>query len=217
MYFVLKPSPYTIRLVLNIFKQCIDKIQCTYNLTDPRCSRRKCMCRQSVLLSLLLLLFLSDFLCKYTANYCHYYHYYFCVKLRRQPRTCHIVVSRHTCALKTRRHAVRLLQIMISTMMLTTMMMMIGCKAKAFVAVLSTEVLVIGKTTFTELRMLRAMTSFWPQISFMSIYGFCRTLPKDVRQIRQLRNFFTLEDLLEYPERSQYPEYPEYPEHPVSL
>lgn len=25
MYFVLKPSPYTICLVLNIFKQCIDK------------------------------------------------------------------------------------------------------------------------------------------------------------------------------------------------
>lgn len=38
-------------------------------------------CAQSVLLSLLLLLFL-DFLYKYAANYCHYYYYYFCVKLR---------------------------------------------------------------------------------------------------------------------------------------
>lgn len=76
-------------------------------MSDSRCSRGKCMCRQSVLLSLLLLLFFSDFLCKYTANYCHYYHYYFCVKLRRQPRTCHIVVSRYTCALKTRRDETR--------------------------------------------------------------------------------------------------------------
>lgn len=101
---------------------------------------------------------------------------YDAMRWRRLLRTCHIVVSRYTCALETSR-----LLIMNNTIIMMIAMMMIGCKAKAFVAVLSTEVLVIGKTTFTELRMLRAMTYFWPQIFFMSIYGFCRTLPKDVR------------------------------------
>lgn len=66
--------------------------------------------------------------------------------------------------------------------------------AKAFVAVLSTEVLVIGKTTFTELRMLRndiflAANFFYEYLWFFAEF-FCKR-PKDVRQIvsqiRQLR------------------------------
>lgn len=66
--------------------------------------------------------------------------------------------------------------------------------AKAFVAVLSTEVLVIGKTTFTELRMLRndiflAANFFYEYLWFFAEF-FCKR-PKDLRQIvsqiRQLR------------------------------
>lgn len=72
--------------------------------------------------------------------------------------------------------------------------MMIGCKAKAFVAVLSTEVLVIGKTTFTELRMLRAMTYFWPQIFLWVFMVFAELCLKMYARYEQQKNFFTLEN-----------------------
>lgn len=48
--------------------------------------------------------------------------------------------------------------------------------AKAFVAVLSTEVLVIGKTTFTELRMLRNDIFLAANFFYEYLWFFCRIL-----------------------------------------